>query len=309
MARWSGNQLKKKKHSIVSWGDIDAIKQQLESAINMSGEAREYAMALVKQLNYISDIQKNGVVKATPFMGVGRSLATQGDYCMISLEVVRKIRLVVIYFGVLAAYWTLMIFSRAWVSLSRTTPVYSSKGKKKNITGVMLVILVPVVVVMILALILRWTTLAWFWEDAYQMRYFKWIIPATIAFCIFLNFAMGEFVSTLDEDGIYSRRFIGSYRFFPYEKINEYAKTLRPFCDRNYLYIYYGKKHLAFEIASSIGGKAFLKELSEKLNIDYSYFEEQINGDQVKNFRMYRLMRTLEKAERKRLREEKKGRR
>lgn len=189
--------------------------------------------------------------------------------------------------------------------IAALVPVYSLKGKRKNVSAVMW--LTPIVGVVLITLFGRWAFFVWFWEDPYQMGYFKWILLATIALCLFINIALGEFTSTIEENGIRSRRFIGSYRLFPYESINEYAKSLRPFCYKNYLYIYYGKTHLAFEILTSFGGKAFLKELSEKLNIDYSYFEQQINGDQVKNFRMYCLMMALEKAERKRFREEKRA--
>lgn len=80
---------------------------------------------------------------------------------------------------------------------------------------------------------------------------------------------------------------------------------MRPFCYKNYLYIYYGKTHLAFEIKTSFGGKTFLKKLSEKLSIDYSYFEQQMKGGRLENSNMYGLMLRMENAERKRIREEK----
>ena len=116
------------------------------------------------------------------------------------------------------------------------------------------------------------------------MGYFHWILLATIAVCILINIALGEFISVIEEKGIRSRRFIGAYRLYLYEEIKEYARILRPFCYKNYLYIYYSKTHLSFEIKTSFGGKAFLKNLSEKLSIDYSYFEQQMEGGRLENF-------------------------
>ena len=124
----------------------------------------------------------------------------------------------------------------------------------------------------------------WFWEDPFLMGYFHWILLAAIAVCILINIALGEFISVIEEKGIRSRRFIGTYRLYLYEEIKEYASILRPFCYKNYLYIYYSKTHLAFEIKTSFGGKAFLKNLSEKLSIDYSYFEQQMEGGRLENF-------------------------
>lgn len=283
---------------------LDAIKLQLESAMNMSSEAREYAMKLVEHFDYTRDVEKKGTAKATPTMGVRYEYAIQGEYGMLSLGIVRKEKNVAIVFFMAAMLWTLLVISKASIYISRMILDKSTRGKTKNVSTVMWI--TPFVGVVLITLFSRWTTLVWFWEDSYQMEYFKWILLATIALCIFINVALGEFASTIEENGIRSRRFIGGYRLFPYEKINEYAKTLKPFCYKNYLYIYYGETHLAFEILTSFGGKAFLKELSEKLNIDDSYFEEQMKGNQTKNFNMYYLMMSLEKAEKKRLREEKK---
>lgn len=108
--------------------------------------------------------------------------------------------------------------------------------------------------------------LVWFWEDTFLIGYFHWILLATIAVCILINIALGEFICVIEENGMRSRRFVGVYRLYSYEEINEYARLLRPFCYKNYLYIY----------------------------IDYSYFEQQMNGDRLENSNMYGLMLRME---------------
>lgn len=188
-------------------------------------------------------------------------------------------------------------------SFTALIPVCSSKGEPKNVSAVMWI--TPIVGIVLITLFSRWAFFVWFWEDPFLMGYFHWILLATIMVCILINIALGEFISVIEENGIRSRRFVGAYRLYPYEEINEYARILRPFCYKNYLYIYYGKTHLAFEVGTSFGGKAFLKKLSEKLSIDYSYCEQQMKGDRLENSNMYCLMMRMENAERKRIREEK----
>lgn len=188
-------------------------------------------------------------------------------------------------------------------SFTALIPVYSSKGEPKNVSAVMWI--TPIVGIVLITLFSRWAFFVWFWKDPFLMGYFNWILLATIAVCILINIALGEFISVIEEKGIRSRRFVGAYRLYPYEEIKEYARILRPFCYKNYLYIYYGKTHLAFEIKTSFGGKAFLKKLSEKLSIDYSYFEQQMKGGSLETSNMYCLMMRMENAERKRIREEK----
>ena len=153
-------------------------------------------------------------------------------------------------------------------SFTALIPVYSSKGEPKNVSAVMWI--TPIVGIVLITLFSRWAFFVWFWKDPFLMGYFHWILLATIAVCILINIALGEFISVIEENGIRSRRFVGAYRLYSYEEINEYARILRPFCYKNYLYIYYGKAHLAFEVGTSFGGKLFLKKLSEKLSIDYS---------------------------------------
>ena len=153
-------------------------------------------------------------------------------------------------------------------SFTTLIPMYSFKGEPKNVSAVMWI--TPIVGIVLITLFSRWAFFVWFWDDPFLMGYFHWILLAAIAVCILINIALGEFISVIEEKGIRSRRFIGAYRLYLYEEIKEYASILRPFCYKNYLYIYYGKTHLAFEIKTSFGGKAFLKKLSEKLSIDYS---------------------------------------
>ena len=167
-------------------------------------------------------------------------------------------------------------------SFTTLIPMYSFKGEPKNVSAVMWI--TPIVGIVLITLFSRWAFFVWFWEDPFLMGYFHWILLAAIAVCILINIALGEFISVIEEKGIRSRRFIGTYRLYLYEEIKEYASILRPFCYKNYLYIYYSKTHLAFEIKTSFGGKAFLKNLSEKLSIDYSYFEQQMEGGRLENF-------------------------
>ena len=102
-----------------TWGGWEIMKLQLEFAMNMSGEASEYATAIAKKLDFESDIKKKGVVRVTPTKGVGCVVATQGDYYMISLEVVSKPRLVAIWFGIVAVLWTMWLAARVWIRWSR----------------------------------------------------------------------------------------------------------------------------------------------------------------------------------------------
>lgn len=102
-----------------TWGGLEMMKLQLEFAMNMSGEASEYATAVAKQLDFESDIKKKGVVRVTPTKGVGCVVATQGDYYMISLEVVSKPRLLAIWFGIVAVLWTMWLAARVWIRWSR----------------------------------------------------------------------------------------------------------------------------------------------------------------------------------------------
>ena len=167
-------------------------------------------------------------------------------------------------------------------SFTTLIPMYSSQEEPQNVSAVMWI--TPIVGIVLITLFSRWAFFVWFWEDPFLMGYFHWILLAAIAVCILINIALGEFISVIEEKGIRSRRFIGTYRLYLYEEIKEYASILRPFCYKNYLYIYYSKTHLAFEIKTSFGGKAFLKNLSEKLSIDYSYFEQQMEGGRLENF-------------------------
>lgn len=102
-----------------TWGGLEIMKLQLEFAMNMSGEASGYATAVAKKLDFESDIKKKGVVRVTPTKGVGCVVATQGDYYMISLEVVSKPRLLAIWFGIVAVLWTMWIVARVWIRWSR----------------------------------------------------------------------------------------------------------------------------------------------------------------------------------------------
>lgn len=113
--------------------------------------------------------------------------------------------------AVVVAVYTLVF------SFTALIPVYSSKGEPKNVSAVMWI--TPIVGIVLITLFSRWAFFVWFWEDPFLMGYFHWILLATIAVCILINIALGEFISVIEEKGIRSRRFIGAYRLYLYEEI------------------------------------------------------------------------------------------
>lgn len=114
----------------------------------------------------------------------------------------------------------------------------------------------------------------------------------------------------IDEDGIYTRKVLCTYKYYSFDEIEKYAKVIKPFiCDRC-LNIYMGTFRLVYDIRYSRGGETFLYALSDKFNLNFDEMQRQIYSDvpsgQGRN--MQCLLLEQIKAEKKRLRQENRNR-
>lgn len=130
-------------------------------------------------------------------------------------------------------------------------------------------------------------------------------IVLPICFSCLLGSTM-EHISIVGEKGLLSRKVLHRYRLYTYEEIASYSKILKPYGHGDCVHIYMGTYELVLGASASFGGRDFLQALSEKLDFDYDDMILQMDGKYPQGQKMRDLSMEFIKAEKKRLREEKK---